>query len=615
VCGIVGIVSCSEDSPVDPGTIRKMADSIVHRGPDDEGYFVRPNIALGNRRLSIIDVDGGKQPISTSDKRFTIVFNGEIFNYKKLREELRSQGYPFRTDSDTEVVLAGFARQGSAFFDRLDGMFACLIYDSAENLVYAARDSFGIKPLYTYRSGNFLYLASEIKAIRAVAPVRFEINPVAAQTYFRLGYVVGRDTLVQGLHRVSPGSVLKIRSDGEMIEEPFVNRLLPSTLALRQKLKFNVERTVIEAIGQSMVSDVAVGLYLSGGIDSSLIASVVRREFDQKLDSFSVCFPGEGDHDEGAYAEIVAKELGLPHESIAAGPEDFSDLRQLIRTLEEPMADPSAAALFKLSGLVSKRLKVVLSGEGGDELFGGYHRYFWDRFATRYQNAPWSIRAMGKLAGQVAPPGRFRRRAQKLHESIHLQRHERYAAWFAHFRPGEAVFKGPRSHAAEKILEGAFAFASPLSETAQVQWVDLVTFLRDDLLPKADRMSMAHSVEARVPFLQASVVEAAFSIPDAARVRARESKPILRAMLRKYLPAQIVDRKKQGFEVPVGNWLRGPLKFLLEQHLSKEAIERHGFLDFTLVSKIVSEHQSGAGDRGLALYSLCLFQAWCEEFL
>ncbi len=617
MCGIVGIISLSPDKTVDPTWIRTMANAIKHRGPDDEGYFVRPYVALGNRRLSIIDLEAGKQPISTQDKRFTIVYNGEIFNYRKLREELKAKGSIFRTESDTEVVLVGFAKFGPSFLDRLEGMFTCLIYDSLEEALHICRDPFGIKPLYTFQDTNFLFIASEMKAIRKVVQKKFEMNKQALRSYLQCGYILGRDTLLKGVFKISPGAVLTISSKGEFTETPFSKQLLPQTLASGHMENGEIASTLMKAIDQSLVSDVPVGLYLSGGIDSSLIAAFVSRELGKKLNSYSIRFPNDHLHDEGPFAALVAKELGLSHEAIPVGPKQFEDFPWLVQTLEEPMVDPSAFALGILSRSVGKELKVVLSGEGGDELFGGYHRYFWDQFMGKYLEIPSLIRTCMEAFAGTFGGKKVQRRMIKLRETSNLTRPTRYMSWFGPFKKSELnqLLKDQTLENIEQLFARAFEVAGPLSESGQCQWVDMVTFLRDDLLAKADKMSMIHSLEVRVPFLQPQVVQAAFSLAPHQRVQMKQTKPYLRSLLEKYLPSEIVYRKKQGFEIPIGTWFLGPLKHIVDQYLSEEVVRNRGLFPWETILRIRKEHESKKEDRGLALFSLVMLEAWAQENL
>jgi len=618
MCGIVGIFS--SEKPISLEIIREMGKVISHRGPDDEGYWVGYNVALGNKRLSIIDLESGKQPMSTADKRYTIVYNGEVFNYQNLRRTLEDQGHQFQTQSDTEVILAGFVKEGRNFLSNLEGMFAFLIYDAEKQTLYAARDAFGIKPLYFYEEKGTFYFSSEIKAIKAGTATALNINPNALRSFLYSGYVPGRETIFNHVYRVSPGTVLSIDAGGKKEEATFIDRLSASALSQANLDRSELPQILINAVERSLVADVPVGLYLSGGIDSSLIASIVSLELGQKLQSFSVSFPHDQTFNEGPYAQQVAKTLGLKHESIEVGPEDFKDLVALAKTLEEPMADPSAIPLEKLSRLASSKLKVVLSGEGGDEFFGGYHRYFWDRFLTRYKrDIPRLAHHFIHGVGKISPSSRIRKRIMKLEETIDLPRHERYLAWFSPFRKQERQkllkHASNQEKSSEQLFQSVFEAASPLSETAQVQWIDLVTFLRDDLLPKADKMSMINSLEVRVPFLQTDVVYAAFSLSDRERIRARQTKPVLREMLKKYLPDEIVDRKKQGFEVPLGRWFRGPLKSVLDTYLTKSIVENRGYFNWDVIAEILKEHEIGKSDRGLALFSLCFVEAWAQAHL
>ncbi len=617
MCGITGVFAPEWEASQVEKTVRLMTQAMAHRGPDGEGICVRSPVGLGHRRLSIIDLEGGAQPLSTRDGRFTIVFNGEIYNYRELRADLIQAGEVFQTDSDTEVLLRGFIREKETFLRKLEGFFAFLILDTVSKSLYAARDGYGIKPLYIGKEGKSLFLASEIKALQSVLSHPQKIDPQSLQSYFLVGYSLGFSTLLKGISRLRPGFLWRVNMAGEVSETRF-HFPLPSLETSKPTSSKEMRSCLIEAVEKSLVSDVPVGLYLSGGIDSSLIAAIVRRELDLKLESFSVGFPGEPSHDEAPYAQAVATALELPHETISVRPEDFSDLSTLARTLEEPMADPSAMALGRLSELASKKLKVVLSGEGGDELFGGYHRYFWDRWVGRYETFPERLQQAFEWLGVNFGGDRMKRRVGKLRDTLNLPRPVRYASWFSPFLMRdrkELLLKSPEENLSRRYFSKLFQESQSLPGTTQVQWMDLVTFLQDDLLVKADKMSMKNGLEVRPPFLQPKVVEAALGLSENQRVRARTTKPFLREMLRSYLPKSIVDRSKQGFEVPLDKWFRTSYRHLLEEYLSQDAVAQRGLLQWHVVARIRKEHESQQYNHGLALFSLCLLEAWSREFL
>lgn len=616
MCGIAAIISVNPEKTVDPVSIRKMASAISHRGPDDEGYFIRPNVALGHKRLSIIDVEGGKQPMSTPDKRYTIVFNGEIFNYKQHRAHLEMKGATFRTQSDTEVVMVGYQKYGNHFFDRLEGMFAGVIFDALENRVVVFRDAFGIKPLYVCKEDDFFFICSEIKGIAKVKASAFSMNEKSLYSYFMLGYVPGKQTLVRSVERVSPGNVLEIQADGQVFEVAFSSRLSPKYLAVpREMSEKRLHEELILSVERSMVSDVPVGLYLSGGVDSSLLAAIAKKELQKDLPSYCVSFSNQASFDESSHAKKVARDLGIPFQSIELDPNSFQDIDRLAQVLEEPMLDPSAMALHQLARAVKPSMKVVLSGDGGDELFGGYNRYFWDTFLDHYAELPTTIQRITEST--LAILGLKGRRLQKMIDTKNLPRDRRYFSWFSAYSRSEMETVASLVDKAffSRFCENLFEHSKNMDPVAQLQWIDMVTFLRDGLLAKSDKTSMSSSVEVRVPFLQTNLVEAAFALPRQGRVGMFQTKGALRNILKKYLPAQTVERKKQGFEFPLDEWFRTSWKGLLQTHLSEEVVAARPWFSKPMVDRIKKEHADGKQNRGRALFSMVMLEAWTRKFL
>lgn len=606
MCGVAGIVARGTAAP-ERGAVERMTAALAHRGPDGAGIWCAPRVALGHRRLSVIDPAGGAQPMARGDLR--LVFNGEIFNFRALRADLARGGAAFRTDSDTEVVLAGYAREGVTFFRRLEGMFAGILYDGAADRAVAFRDAFGIKPLYRRDAGGFAAFASEIRALRADGGP-FSFDRAGLYPYLACGYDPRGGTMLDGVTKVAPGTAVVFDlARGTEDTVVFDDRLDPRAIPVRTDLR----RTLVDAFARATVSDVPVGLYLSGGVDSSLLAAILKREAGQSPRAFCVSFPRDGAFDEAAPARAVAAALGLEIDVIEVDPAGFDDLGALARTLEEPMLDPSAFALGALAAAVRPHVKVVLSGEGGDELFGGYHRYFWDGVANAYASMPRWLRGMD-AALLAAIPG-FGRRARKFMATHDLPRGERYFRWFSAFEPREiaAAARADPAGAARfaGFAEAAFSRARSLEGTAVPGWVDLTTFLREGLLVKADKMSMQSGVEVRVPYLQADIAAAGLRGP---RVPAFATKARLRHLLRRYLPSSIVDRPKQGFEFPLDAWFRGPWRPWLDRYLADDAVAARGALPVETVRAIREAHAAGA-NRGRALYSLCMLEAWMREFV
>jgi asparagine synthase (glutamine-hydrolysing) len=544
MCGILGIAAAR---PIDPARL-DLVDLMRHRGPDGAGRHSGERVGLAMRRLAIIDLETGDQPVANETGDVVCVLNGEIYNYRELRAELVAAGHAFRGEGDVEVVPHLYEEYGEACFERLRGMFAAAVWDERRARLVLARDRLGIKPLYLAELPEGLAFASEIAPLLALG-ASDEADPEALADYLALGYVPGQATGLRGVRRLFPGHVL-VREDARSREFRFWTP---------QARVGPLEETLREAVRIHLRSDVPLAVLLSGGLDSSLIASLAAAELAEPLRTFSVGF-ADAEYDERPYARAVAEAVGSRHQELIVETSIADDLPEIAASLEQPLADPAAIPLWYLCRAVASEVKVALAGDGGDEVFGGYSRYAWDRRAAQLGRLlpTWALaRAFDRL-----PQGEGRknlpRRIVKLLRHAGKPEAERYFSWFA--------LQDGRADRFEQLFAEAPASLSPLG---RLQYVDLHSMLTDNLMLKADKLSMAHSLELRVPFLDHEVVEAGLGLPESEKVRGVRTKVAIRRLVAERLPRKIASRPKQGFDVPLERWLGGELRDLAGDVLDK----------------------------------------------
>ena len=607
MCGIVGAVG------LDSHRLEGPLELLRHRGPDSAGHFVSGRVSLAMRRLAIIDLDTGDQPLSNEDGTVTVVCNGEIYNYVELRHDLRARGHTFATGSDVEVVAHLYEELGERCFERLRGMFAVALWDERRQRLVLARDRFGIKPLYLAEIDGALAWASEIAPLLALgAPAR--PDPQAVADLLSFGYVPGERTGLLDVRALTPGDAL-VWEDGRTCELTFAS-VEPHAAPL--------EETLAEAVRIHLRSDVPLAVLLSGGLDSSLIASLAQADLEEPLHTFAVGF-GDAAFDEVEHARAVAEAIGAEHHEVTVRPDVAADLPEIVRRLDEPNGDPSAIPLYYVCRAAAEVVKVALAGEGGDEVFGGYSRYAWDRRARtigRFLPTALLASTLERVPG-VARAARGRDRKSVARRAVKLLRHaglptpERYLAWFA--LASEDVKAELATHEAEpaaRVFDDLFRAAPPgLSRLGRLQFVDLKTMLLKDLLVKADRMSMAHSLELRVPLLDNEVVATGLALADGEKIRGVETKVAIRRLVEGRLPRATARRPKQGFEVPIDRWLREDLAPLAKELLSPDRVARHGLLRPAAVERRLREHLAGDADHGLSLYGLMALELWLEQIV
>jgi asparagine synthase (glutamine-hydrolysing) len=617
MCGICGIVS-SEGRP-DLGAVRRMNGTIVHRGPDDEGLFDSGPVALAARRLSIIDLDHGHQPIASEDGSVVVVQNGEIYNHRELRGDLEGRGHRFATGCDTEVLVHLYEEHGDAFVERLRGMFAIALWDDRRGRLLLARDRFGIKPLYYRHLGGELSFASELKAMLEQPGFSRAIDPEALAAYLAFNSIPAPLTIFAEARKLPQGHLLTWEG-GRVEQVRYARPGPPPATELRsgsaEQLAAELREVLSDSIRAHLVADVPVGVLLSGGVDSGGITALASAHAAEPLKTFSIGFEEAG-FDELERARLVSRQYGTDHHELILRPDAVELFPKLVEAFDEPFGDSSALPTYLVSELAAGEVKVALSGEGGDELFGGYYTYVADLLATR----------IGRLAALAAPlaerlPSGERRvgfdyKAKRFARGAHLPPLEAHHAWKEIFSPAtRAALLGARNPAWDPVdlYRERYAETAGAEPLARLQDVDLGIYMVDDLLVKTDRASMAHSLETRVPFLDQKVAEFAFSLPRPLRVRGFAKKRLLRQALAPLLPKEVVGGRKQGFSVPVAAWLRGPLQPYAREVLSAANLERQGCLDPATVRGVLDAHTSGREDLSRQIWGLMAFTLWFDRY-
>jgi asparagine synthase (glutamine-hydrolysing) len=626
MCGIYGILSLSGSRRCDPALLARMGRMLTHRGPDDEGSFVDDELLLGMRRLSIIDVSGGQQPISSEDGQVVAVCNGEIYNFQRLRTELERAGHRFATGSDSEVIVHLYEERGAAFLEELEGMFALALWDRSRRRLIVARDALGIKPLYYASVAGQFAFASEAKALLLVPPLRARLDPGALSQYLAVGYVCAPASLFAGVRKLLPGEALTIEN-GSVSSRRFW-RLAPAVDATMSEADWiAATRAELErAVREQMVSDVPLGAFLSGGIDSSAVVALMSRASDRPVRSYSIGFRGSSGaelYNELPFARIVARAFNTEHHEIIVQPDVAALLPQLIWQLDEPIADAAFITTYLVAKFARQDVTVILSGVGGDELFGGYQRYVDEYYRARYRLIPRALRR-GLLEPLVRrlPSDRHTALLNKLRlarafvlaDSLGFEeRYRRYMEVFSSAERDRLLRQGASD--GDDCIARAFAAADSPDPLRRLMDVDLATQLPEDLLMLTDKMSMAVSLECRVPLLDQRLVRLAARLPGKLRIRGGELKHTLKRALQDCLPAEILRRGKRGFGAPIGAWFRAELAPLLREVLSEAALERRGLLDPQAVARVVREHEQRVADRTDHLLALVALEIWCRLYL
>lgn len=620
MCGFVALFDPRGHVPA-ALEVDHASDVMRHRGPDDAGTHREPGVALAFRRLSIVDLDSGHQPIPNEDESTWIVFNGEIYNHRELRDQLTSRGHRYRTKSDTESILHAYEEWGDDCVSHLEGMFAFAIWDRARTRLFAARDHVGIKPLYWTRSGERVLLASEIKSLLAFEGVERRADPVAVVEHLTLRYAAAPRTMFEGISKLPAGHTLSIDARGAHVHPWWRATYEPKLVLDPIEAARELESRVTAAVRSHLMSDVPVGALLSGGVDSSIVVAIAAREMTGPLRTYCVGFESEGQYSEAHHARRVAEHCGTRHEELVV---DAHRMREAIPRLvwhqDEPLSEPAAIPAHLICALARRSVTVVLTGEGGDELFAGYPKYMADPYVSALARLPRWLRAP-VLEGIVPRLPFGLRRLQVAGRSAGFpDEAERLASWFAGF-VGEEQRRilGPwlQPHAALGVdpFRRALASTRAVAPMDRMLDADLMTWLPDDLLAKMDKMSMAASVEARVPLLDRPLIEWAMRLPTGLKVHRSEPKALLKALARKLVPREVVDRPKVGFTVPLAPWFRGPLRPMLEEVLLDSRSLERGHLSAPTVRGLVSDHVEGRRDHSRELWTLLSLELWFQRFI
>jgi asparagine synthase (glutamine-hydrolysing) len=617
VCGICGIVR-SDGAGADLGVLTRMSAALEHRGPDSEGLTVDGEAALAARRLAIIDLAHGDQPISGEDGRVTVVQNGEIYNHVALRGELERAGHRFATRSDTEALVHLYEEHGPAFAERLRGMFAVAVWDRGPRRLVLARDRFGIKPLYYRLAPEGIAFASELKALEQLPELSREVDLDALESYLAFNAIHGEATIYREVRKLPPGHVLVYEGGEARISRYASERPVPEAQqrdAPWEALAAELRDRLRDSVRAHLVADVPVGVLLSGGIDSSVLAALASQESSERVSTFSIGF-AERSFSELEQARSVAGRYGTDHHELVLRPDAAALLPKIVRAFDEPFADSSALPTYLVSELASEHVKVALSGEGGDELFGGYETYAADVLALRVGRA---ARLAGPLverlpsgSGRVPLDYRLKRFVRAAHLPP-LERHLGFKEIFSSAARAELLSPGRRGSADPLApYRERWAQTEGADTLARLQDVDRAIYLVDDLLVKTDRMSMAHSLELRVPFLDPEVAELALALPRAARVRGLAKKRLLRAAVEPLVGREIARGRKKGFSIPAAAWLRGELEPFAREVLSPQRVRSQGYFDPAVVGQLLDDHVARRADHSRQLWGLMSFSLWCD---
>ena len=626
MCGICGIVAFDRARTIEPRLVKAMADSIRHRGPDDEGIHDGGQAVLGHRRLSIIDLHSGHQPITNEDGTVWIVFNGEIYNYRELRQGLIANGHHLQTQSDTETIVHLYEEYGADCVTHLRGMFAFAIWDARQRKLVLARDRVGIKPLYYTVVDGLLLFASEIKALLQHPAVQRRVNAAALDSFLMHHYGPGEDTALVGIRRLLPGHHLVVE-DGRVVTTQYWDLRFPEEpmRGSEDEIAQALVALLKDSVREHMIADVPVGVLLSGGVDSTAMLSFAVEQTHQPIKTFTIGFSEPGVTDERPFARIASRRYGSEHHEMTVSAQDFlAFLPRYVRHMEEPVCEPPAVALYYVTELARKHVKVLLSGEGGDEGFAGY---------PNYRNTVWleRLKSLGRYPSRAAAAGfdlltrtsghpRWRRFAHEMRNDLADYYWSRTAGPFSTFALAKPTLYSKAFQAElgqvqlPNFLRRLFDQVGGLSALNQMLYVDTKTWLPDDLLIKADKMTMANSVELRVPLLDHRVLEFAAALPAEMKVKGLRTKHILKRALSDRVPKAILDRRKAGFPVPLKKWFGGELREFVHDLLSDGRTRQRGYFDDRAMAALLERSRSGE-DLSAEIFSLVTLELWHREFV
>jgi asparagine synthase (glutamine-hydrolysing) len=618
MCGLFGIINFDK-RPVDVDEAGRMLGTLSHRGPDGSGHYHRDNVFLGHTRLSIIDLEGGWQPIYTEDGRYLVIFNGEIYNHEELRPPLVANGHRFRTRSDTEVLVHLFEDERERFLSKLNGMFAFAIYDTGTGELFLARDRIGIKPLYYFCDGKRFIFASEMKAIIKSGLIPLDVDDRVVYQFLTLHHSIPPDTLIKGIKSLKPGHFMFVNgTPGAQVPFWDIESNADKKLLSYENAERRVEDLLYDSVEKRLMSEVPLGLFLSGGVDSSLVAVLMHRMVGSGIKTFSIGFKERG-FSELPYSRRVSTLIDSDHVEIIVTAKDIMEnIENVVWFRETPISEASDIPIHLLCKAAAEKVTVVLTGEGGDEVFGGYAKYHFENIARRL--APLAnpiVRSLvrNRLTDAIIP--------QRLGTGLDLllvkDRFRRYYRWFSYFRQEEldSYLRDDR----RGLLAAGDAFVEIIGDerfktnVEEMQYLDIKVWLPDNLLLRADRLSMASGLEARVPFLDHRLVELSYLVPTRFKVHGSTGKYIVKKIAEKYLDRDILYRQKVGFAVPVGEWLRADLKDFLVSHLTRSDSFCAEYLKRESIERLVSEHVEGKRDHHKKLWILLNLELWRDAFI
>ncbi len=624
MCGIAGIFDFRGRAEIDRALLRRMTDILHHRGPDGDGFHFAPGIGLGHRRLAIVDLAAGDQPLYNEDGTVCVVYNGEIYNFQPLMAELAALGHTFRTRCDTEVIVHAWEEWGEACLDRFNGMFAFALWDAARETLFLARDRLGEKPLYySFLNDGRLLFASEMKSLVLSPHLDRRLDPQAIEEFFAYGYIPDPRSIYLGVRKLAPAHSLLVRR-GEPPPEPrsyWDLHFVDGTSARKEEIEEELIARLRESVRMRMIADVPLGAFLSGGVDSSGVVAMMAGLKADPVSTFSIAFGARG-WDESAYAAKIAERYHTDHHVRDVDPNSFDLLDRLATIYDEPFGDSSAMPTFRVCAMARENVTVALSGDGGDEVFAGYRRYRWHCFEERVRRVvPGSLRGpLFGMLGALYPKLDWAPRPLRAKATLEELARDTVDAYFSSVSIcgntlrrqlfSRSLAQDLQGYNAAEVLRGHMSRCGSEDPLSQVQYADFKTYLPGDILTKVDRASMASSLEVRVPLLDHTLVEWAARLPSRLKLHGREGKHVFKAALEPHVPKEILYRPKQGFAVPLAAWFRGPLRRRLRDTLCGPVLRESGLFDMGTLATVLDQHQSGERDHSAALWTLSMMESF-----
>lgn len=625
MCGILGIVAIEKKLDAKKFNLPDDTGVLKHRGPDDHGFYLDDNVYLGHRRLSIIDLDSGKQPIYNEDETKCVIFNGEIYNYQSIRTELIKCGHKFKTNSDTETIIHSYEEWGIDCVNKFNGMFSFAIWDSVEKKLFAARDRLGIKPFFYMEYQGILYFASEMKAILQALNFKPEIDKDALASYFMLTYIPAPLTIYKDIRKLLPGHTLECNNGKVRITKYWDLHFQPDHSKNKKQTIEHFSGLFEEAVKYRMITDVPLGAFLSGGVDSGLVVAMMSQNSSNPINTFCMGFGGNvgGYLDERGYAKQVVERYGANHTEYIVEPNPKNIIEDIVKSFDEPFADHSTIPSYYLCQETRKKVTVALSGLGGDELFGGYERYLGFKISSTYNKLPYFIREkmIRKIVEKIPErkDGHYTiNHIKRFVRSSNLPQDKRYLNFFSKMSADkrQSLFASDSYHEhfdnCQDLILAHFNSDNAEDPLDKMLYCDIKTYLPEDILACTDRMSMRHSLEVRVPFLDHNVVEFCATIPNSMKIKLLDKKYILKETAYKYLPKEVVKHRKQGFVGPMTRWIQTDLKDYIIDILSEKNLNKHGLFNSDTVEKILFEHFNGIEINDMLIWSLVMFQVWYD---